>query len=429
MAKTRLPFADRMFRTVLCCLVLYLSFRYPLQINFSGTSPTYSDTPPLLQAGKYLIALGFCTLVLITSRMRLPNQDVSLVLLGSMFIAMTCVVKFAISGEFRFIEPILWPSLAAILCLHATRLETATIEKYILRLFTFALVTDVVQVTLFLAIDRLPALAYEDSISVRFGSFLDDPNGFSGLCFLFIGWAIGARPSWRTSVVFWGSILMILLAQSLTSIGFLVLVLLVVGKHRAKASPVKAGILAAITSVPLLYFSTDLIEIFNAVLEYKQGSISTHTKHGLLDILPNGATQFLFGSNSFTFYESWWNLSLSNFGVLWSAPFMILGTYTSFRLFKEYSASQDEERRAVFCALLVFSLFFMFGSFNLPLFVIFPNSFIFYCIAFMSLGRKIQTLVPITQTPEPGAARKRPRLKTATTTTARAPRLPGTDPA
>src|SRR5450759_557644 len=32
----------------------YLSYRYPLKINNSQTSPTYSDTPTWLQAGKYL---------------------------------------------------------------------------------------------------------------------------------------------------------------------------------------------------------------------------------------------------------------------------------------------------------------------------------------------------------------------------------------
>jgi hypothetical protein len=40
---------------VLC--TVYQSYRYPLQINTVGFSPTYSETPLIWQAGKYVLAL------------------------------------------------------------------------------------------------------------------------------------------------------------------------------------------------------------------------------------------------------------------------------------------------------------------------------------------------------------------------------------
>lgn len=40
---------------VLC--TVYQSYRYPLQINTVGFSPTYSETPLIWQAGKYVFAL------------------------------------------------------------------------------------------------------------------------------------------------------------------------------------------------------------------------------------------------------------------------------------------------------------------------------------------------------------------------------------
>lgn len=47
--------SNRIFWWVMVFSLLYSSYRYPLQINFSGTSPNYSDTPEILQMGKYLV--------------------------------------------------------------------------------------------------------------------------------------------------------------------------------------------------------------------------------------------------------------------------------------------------------------------------------------------------------------------------------------
>ena len=45
------------FKWVVFFLLFYLSYRYPLQINSSTTSPTYSDTPFFLSFLKYLVVI------------------------------------------------------------------------------------------------------------------------------------------------------------------------------------------------------------------------------------------------------------------------------------------------------------------------------------------------------------------------------------
>ena len=47
--------ATNAFAALLVIAFYYLGYRYPLRINSSTTSPTYSDTPGWLQVGKYLL--------------------------------------------------------------------------------------------------------------------------------------------------------------------------------------------------------------------------------------------------------------------------------------------------------------------------------------------------------------------------------------
>ena len=50
----------------------YLAYRYPLQIGRSLTSPTYTDTPPALQTGKYVLIVAILLIVATAAAVRGP---------------------------------------------------------------------------------------------------------------------------------------------------------------------------------------------------------------------------------------------------------------------------------------------------------------------------------------------------------------------
>ena len=95
--------------TCILLLIIYLSYRYPLQINFSGTSPTYSDTPFVLQIGKFLLAGLFFIVLLVAFRAQKCNVDVTIAASILSFTLVYAFLKGLASLDIRFIEPMIWP--------------------------------------------------------------------------------------------------------------------------------------------------------------------------------------------------------------------------------------------------------------------------------------------------------------------------------
>ena len=94
------------------------------------------------------------------------------------------------------------------------------IDRYFKYLLVYSFVSSFLEVLLFFAFGRLPALAYAAGFSVRFGAFLDDPNGFAPFCFLLLGWSLYRFNGWLRSATVGGLVLLLLLTQSWTAIIF-----------------------------------------------------------------------------------------------------------------------------------------------------------------------------------------------------------------
>ena len=218
---------ERSFWVGLLISTAYLSYRYPLQINSSTTSQVYSDTPLSLQVGKFaLIFLTCCISAPFLFWKRFNRLEASIVILAGM-VSSFPLFKLLAGFESRYLEVSFWPLAALILVIPLKSFDLQSIDKYLKVVFFFATVTDVVEVGLFLFFGRLPALGWSGGLSVRFGGFLDDPNGFAAILFLLMGWSFYRFRGKARFFTQFALVICLLLTQSLTAIGFLGAVILV----------------------------------------------------------------------------------------------------------------------------------------------------------------------------------------------------------
>ncbi|NRT56865.1 hypothetical protein [Sphaerotilus uruguayifluvii] len=371
-------------------LIIYLSYRYPFQINFSGTSETYSDTPLPLQLFKYGFAFLFCLFLLLICRpSRLP-ADYVVYLCVVYFLAICAIVKATVLGEGSMVESAIWPLVASVFVFYSGPVSITQMSSYIGIVYAYALAWDLLQIALFFLTGRLPALAWSGTFSVRFGSFLDDPNGFSALCFLFLGWAYHQPAGWRKTVHTSLVVLMILASQSLTSIGFLGLIGLVWGARLLLALRgwlFFAAVFTVVVLAGLLYVGTH--DLLMAIYEIKEGSISDHVAFKVSDIYDRGLLENLFGSAGFIFYEAWWVQGMVNFGIVWVTFFFLSCAYPLYVVASRWSAARQPTNKAVYLGMMLFMAFLMLGGVNLPFYTIFPVNFVYYMLVFLLLSRRL----------------------------------------
>ncbi len=180
------------FVLTLATLAAYYIYRYPLRINSTSTSPTYSDTPVELQVGKYVFLAGITLvgfLALLRRRPALPGwrarvtaADMLLAAIGA-FALLRAGVAAAESGSVTsldFVGPIV--SVIPIVLLIGTTLGRATqrrLGQHAFRIAASVLVlhaaANAAQLVAWKTTGRLPALAHEGAL-VRFGGLWDDPN-------------------------------------------------------------------------------------------------------------------------------------------------------------------------------------------------------------------------------------------------------------
>lgn len=376
---------------VLLCTV-YQSYRYPLQINSSGTSPTYSDTPLVLQAGKFVLALPLFALAAMGCLRKSALMRHWFIAFGVVFLSSFALLKSFGDPNGAYLESCFWMLFALVLAWSVDTVPARSIERYFRLLLIYALASTLIEVVLFLTIGRLPALAYEGSLSIRFGGFLDDPNGFAAILFLLVGWSY-ARLKGPLRILTLGSIVVtLLLTQSWTALGFLALLGIVsmsiaLSKHPLfLALAICACILFTlfIASRPALSPGEVLVEIFTS----KQGSINDHSfpwEHWA----SGWAGWVLLGDSAYNAFESWWGGALINFGVVWYLAFLGV-TGALLVSLRNLLSRAGTEARPVYAGLVIFGYYFVFGSFNLPFPKIFPVNFIFFLFAFLAAFGRIQ---------------------------------------
>lgn len=382
----RRSLTDFFLFSLVCFLVIYLSYRYPFQINSSTTSPTYSDTPLFLQLGKYFIAIIGCLFALLFKAAIFKGVSLKWFLLLFAY-SFFHVIKFSLSQNVEFLESVFWPIISLCMVALLDSIDHVRVYKFIKWLFAYSLIFQIVQIFLFFGYGRLPALAYEDSFSVRFGSFLDDPNGFAVLCFLFIGFFYSNNNKFVRIAGCLLSAIMIFGTQSLT----LIFVFFVLFFWVFVRSFYRGNIVSLITllffSFGIAYFSWSFWEVFLVLLEGKQGSIANHSPAEIINDLSNDVAALFFGFWNYVFTESWPIQLVANYGLI---AFVIYFGFMVFVVAYCYlHRKKIQGDRCVYNSLLCFMFAFVVASLNLPTPMMFPINFIFFLGSFLLLSGKL----------------------------------------
>jgi hypothetical protein len=380
-----------LFWVGLALCTIYQSYRYPLQISNAGTSPTYSDTPLGLQAGKFVLASPLIALSAVrwlSNSARLPRWPI---VLGTLFLSSFCLIKILNSHDSQYLDVSFWMLFSLVLVLSVEFVSVSSLDRYFCLVLAYAFGSTLVQIFLFFAFGRLPALAFEGGYLVRFGGFLDDPNGFAAIWFLLMGWSYRRFKGWKRFLILTGIVVSLLLTQSWTAIAFFfamlfALVLFIAFKHRLSA-------MLAICVLPFFaVFVMQLIPLIQQgflleVLAAKQTSIEDH-------IFPwafwasRWSDWALLGGGVYSAYESWWAAALVNFGVLWFGAYLLLIAALLICLWRAFSKAVPEAK-PVYAGLLLFACYFSVGSLNLPFPIIFPINALFFMLLFLSAFGKI----------------------------------------
>jgi hypothetical protein len=380
-----------LWMAIILCTV-YQSYRYPLQVNSSGTSPTYSDTPFALQAGKYLLAAPLLVAAAIQCFGKIAPLKQWFIAFAVLLLSSFALLKGTEVHDGVFLELSYWLTLALVLAWSVDTVQVSSIDRYFKFLLIYALASTIIEVALFITIGRLPALAFEGSLSVRFGGFLDDPNGFAAILLLLLGWSYWRFKGLARLSILGSIVVALLLTQSWTALGFLALLVFVWISIALSKRPLPAVIaVCACTVFTFVLANRQRLspgEFLENVLLMKQGSISDHS-------FPweHWASQWtgwaLLGDSTYNPYESWWAGALVNFGVIWYMVFLGVIGVLIFSLRDAFSKARGEAR-PIYLGLLILGCYFVFGSFNLPFPRIFPVNFIFYLFGFLAAFGKIQ---------------------------------------
>lgn len=375
---------ERSFWVGLLVSTAYLSYRYPLQINSSTTSQAYSDTPLSLQVGKFaLIFLTCCISAPFLFWRRLNRIQAGIVILTAIVFSFP-LFKLLAGFESRYLEISFWPLAALVLAMPLKRVDLRSIDTYLKALFFVAVLSDAVEVGLFLLFGRLPALAWSGGFSVRFGGFLDDPNGFGAILLLLMGWGFYRYRGRTRFFVQFALVICLVLTQSLTAIGFLGTVLVVAMFWRLIKKPLFIlWIFAGCAILIGLLEATNALETISMIIALKSGSASDHLSIPWSSLADRWTEWFFVGGQSYEFYESWWISSLLSFGIVWYVGYLVLTSALVYMVWRSFRFCRTKEEKAVLAGILLFCSYFMVGSANLPLPVVFPINFLFYVFCFV----------------------------------------------
>lgn len=375
-------------RYVLAALVLFLYYyiyRYVLQYNDDETSPTYSDTPFLFQAAKYLLLLlllcAFFVHVLLRHR---RGVKIDVLFVAASLLILQNVYIFLVSGDADAVTMCCCLFLA--LLIHFTAEETSldAVDRLFAFFLHFAILYECVQIALYFIAGRLPALGYDTGnlTDVRFGGPWDAPNEFALLLAFLLPYAALRYQGWRRVLYVAVLIVMLILSWSLTGIATILLIAVVVGLkelflrsrnalHTLTACVAGLCVLGAFGLV--LYFNSDAIHAFVAS---KMGSIQGHLDGWDL----SGLTlwNFLGLYPDMEFSEVGLIVLLRRGGVVQVLLFYGLGIYCAVRAGRLAKVHRgDAVRRRLYTGMQWYLIAFLIASFNLPMMVSFSNLGVF----------------------------------------------------
>jgi len=300
-----------------------------------------------------------------------------------------------------YVNVVFWPLAALALTLAVPVITPSAIDKYFRFVFYYALASNLIEIILFFAIGRLPALAYYGSISVRFGGFLDDPNGFPAIIYMLLGWAYYRFSGARRILAVGSLLLCILVSESFTALGFLLLIALAFFFQHMVRRPRPLWIISLVVGVLTagVQFWKPLEFLISSLLEVKNGSVNDHLRQLSIASLTT-PQDWLLGLESGAYQESWWVDSIVNFGLPWALLCLGIVMVLCIASFKAFRRARTTDEKAVLCAITMLCCFFLFGNANIPFIKTFPVNFLFFLFSMLVFFGKLE---------EPGqAARNQP---------------------
>jgi len=410
--------AERVFVISIATGLVYYSYRYPLQINDSATSPTYRSTPFMWQAMKYgifavLIFLLFAFLALsdkLAFRMK-RNAAFSWGLIVVLVIYMIAVTIMHFLGSS---DPELLGSLARIsffmpiiLAFPFVYQGTSTTRKLIRLAFYFLIFQEVFslsEMALYLLIGRLPALAYGGSL-VRFGGAWDDPNGFGVFMSLMLLQLIAYKrqiPKLVFLLLFAFSFMLLLLTFSYSSytcflVGVLSFEALANGLLKGARYSLTMGIIVLAVLLVLINM-TAIQRMGEDILMWKLRSAEEHLSSTDFSSMVTNSdlASLIFGNqNRYVFNENFYLLMLGNMGLV--GIFLLVTVITmvvrrGIRLISHSRRIRQPLMVRFFAANTAFVLGFAVASMGIPYFSVFPINLIFWTVVLVLLSSQARTM-------------------------------------
>lgn len=300
---------------------LYYCYRYALQYNSTGTSPTYSDTPLAFQIGKYaLFAVAYFIVILYAMRSGRRVGGLTIWVLPAIsYCLLTSLARGGLTEYLKYYYFIL--PACIVMFVPDDRIDRVVLKVFV-ALFIYHLVYEAVQILLFRLVGRLPALAYEKSLT-RFGGGWDDPNAFGVFLCIPIAYCLTLIERGSASRVHYfalaASIVMLIITYSYSSfIAFGVTLIVCMslpdksGKFRV-GTVIAALLLLIIILVRWQRFSAE----FARLISQKAGSFSAHTANGaaLLGRVSH-PIELLFGSKDFVYSEDAYVAIFMSYGLV-----------------------------------------------------------------------------------------------------------------
>jgi hypothetical protein len=307
-----------------------------------------------------------------------------------LFLLIMPLLKTMINFNINYLDLAFWPLAALTLVLSLQKVTTKSLDVFMAFLLGYSLITNVIELFMFIAFRRLPAQGYPNSIVVRFGAWLDAPNDFACILFLLMGWSYYRYQGARRVLIEVSLMVCLILTQSLTAYVFFMLLLVVAGIRCAtKSYRSMLWVAAATMLVVALVLWESARDLVTALLLSKSGSINGHL-FPIKEWINSWSSWIILGNFSYQFYENWYASSLVNFGVIWFAVCILALSGLLFSVVAKFRGATEMTDKAVMCGFMLFSVYCVVGSINLPLLMLFPINFLFYVFGFLVLFGKLE---------------------------------------
>jgi hypothetical protein len=264
------PLRGWAFLATIAICVFYEAYRYPLKINESGISQTYVDTPFGLQVSKYVL-LGLVALVLLVGLRRIGARPNLLLLSFCAWAVARGLVGVYMEGDFSTFDATAPFVIGAVIAV-MLQVRVPGSLAYLLAAGIVAIhaLANLAQIGLYLAIGRLPALAYEADAIKRFGGLWDDPNSVGLFSALFLVYLLvaGKRAYWIAAAAVFNILVSVSFSAALAlAVGYCAILI----GRRSRLILVAAPVLAA-AAVAVFLLPHEILPVGSEWLETKQKS-------------------------------------------------------------------------------------------------------------------------------------------------------------